>query len=160
MQTVIKKSVLFSLFLISVCTVRAQKLSEDLNIKPGTWGYNCYIDSKQVSLDDFVAKLNSINAEVGSMFKTGKKLNMAGTIISCVGACFVGYDLYDLSTRLCGGKGNTTFLIGSGGALAVGIILYYVGASKMKKALTMYKNNAVSFSISPAQTGIGLCFNF
>ncbi|GHT77324.1 hypothetical protein AGMMS50262_18020 [Bacteroidia bacterium] len=88
---------------------------------------------------------------------TGKNLNIAGSVVSCVGAFFVGYDL---GTRLGGGKGNTALLVGSGGVLAGGLILCYVGESKMKKALTLYKNNAVSFSISPTQTGVGLCFNF
>ena len=89
------------------------------------------------------------------MFETGKSVSIAGIAIGSIGTFCAGYDL---GGRLAGAKGNTALLVGGGTVLVGGVILSYIGENKMKKALTLYKNNSIS--ISPAQTGIGLCINF
>ncbi len=135
-----------------------QNEERNLSFKSTIWSYNYYIGSQRVSYDTFRNKLNESNViNVNNMFNSGKNISIAGNIIGSIGAFCVGFDL---GTRLGGNKGNTALLAGGGGVMLGGIIMYYAGAGKMKKALTLYKDNVATLYVSPTQTGIGLCFNF
>ena len=156
----LKKVICAALLLISsstVCFSQNSAENDSLSFKRGSWSNFYYIGNQQVSYDDFIKKLGDNSGQAVEMFKNGRSVSIAGTAIGCVGAFGFGYDL---GGRLAGAKGNTALLIGGGGVLVGGIILSYIGENKMKKALRLNKNNSASFSISPAQTGIGLCINF
>jgi hypothetical protein len=135
----------------------AQGQTKDLSFKSGTWTYNYYLDGEQVPFDTFINELNENNAEAGNMFNSGKNLSVTGMVIGSLGAFCFGYDL---GTRLGGGEGSMPLLAGGGGVMLGGIIMYYVGEGKMKKALTLFENNSTSLYMGPTSTGIGLCFNF
>jgi len=156
----LKKVIYAGLLLIlsnTVCFSQNSAENDSLSFKRGSWENQYYIGNQQVSYDDFVKKLGNMSEQSVKMFKTGRSVSIAGIAIASVGAFGFGYDL---GGRLAGAEGNTALLIGGGGVLVGGIILSYFGENKMKKALTLNKSNSASFSISPAQTGIGLCINF
>jgi len=152
-----KTVILSLLFVVTPVVLMSQEQTEDLSFKSGMFGYDYYIDVQKVSFDTFMDKLNDSNVTAGGMFKSGRNLSITGTVIGSVGAFCFGFDL---GTRLGGGDGNTALLIGGSGVMVGGIIMYYVGEGKMKKALTLYKNNLTVLYVSPTQTGIGLCLNF
>ncbi|MCL2097147.1 MAG: hypothetical protein FWH23_00105 [Bacteroidales bacterium] len=145
------------LFMITPIVLIAQEQMGDLSFKAGTWGHNYYVGSQQVSFDVFMSELNTQNAAVGNMFKSGKNLSVVGIVVGSIGSFCFGYDI---GTRIAGGKGNTALLIGGGGVMIGGIIMYYVGEGKMKKALTLHKNNSTALYITPTPIGISLCLNF
>jgi len=156
----LKKIIYAGLLLIlsnAVCFSQNSAENDSLSFKRGSWSNQYYIDNKQVSYDDFIKTLGSNSEQSVKMFKSGRSVSITGIVIGCVGAFGFGYDL---GGRLAGAEGNTALLIGGGGVLAGGIILSYIGENKMKKALRLNKSDSVSFSISPTQTGIGLCINF
>ena len=156
----LKKIVYAGLFLIlsnTVCFSQNSTESDSLSFKRGSFSNQYYIGNQLVSYDSFMQRLGEKSEQSVKMFKTGRGVSIAGIAIGCVGAYCVGYDL---GGRLAGAEGNTTLLVGGGTVLVGGIIMSYIGENKMKKALTLYNSNSVSFSISPAKTGIGLCINF
>ena len=155
-----KRCIVFFATIIVCVAVHAQtdtEQTENLSFKSATWGYKYCVGDRQVSYDEFMSKLNGRDLIAGKMFKSGKNLGIAGTVVGGIGAFCFGYDI---GTRLAGGNGNTALLVGGGGVMAGGIIMFYVGEGKMKKALTLYKNNSTSLHVSPTQTGVGLCLNF
>jgi hypothetical protein len=156
----LRKVIYAGLFLILsnvACFSQNSEENDSLSFKRASWSNQYYIGSQLVSYNDFIKKLGDKSEQSAQMFKTGRNVSIAGIAIGSVGAFFFGFDL---GGRLAGGKGNTTLLVGGGTVMAGGIILSYLGENKMKKALTVHKSNSVSFFISPAQTGIGLCVNF
>jgi hypothetical protein len=160
MQTFLKQMVFITfVLLIAPFSIIAQEQSEDLSFKSGTLTYNYFVGDQSVSYAVFREMLTNRNEELANMFNAGKNLSMTGTVIGSVGAFCLGYDI---GTRLAGGKGNTTLLAGGGAVMGVGLILYYVGEGKMKKALTLCKNegNNTSLTINPNYSGLGISFNF
>ena len=155
------KKVIFTglLFILSTVACFSQNSVENdsLSFKRGSWSNQYYVGSQQISYDDFIKKLGDNNEQSVKIFKTGRSVSIAGITIGSIGGFYCGYDL---GVRLAGAEGNTTMLIGGGAALVGGIILSYIGDNKMKNALKLRKNNSASLSITPAQTGIGLCINF
>jgi hypothetical protein len=156
----LKKVIYAGLLLIlsnTVCFSQNSAKNDSLSFKRGSWSNQYFIGNQQVSYDDFLIMLGNKSEQSVKMFKTGRSVSIAGIAIGSVGAFCFGYDL---GGRLAGAEGNTALLVGGGTVLIGGIILSYFGENKMKKALTLHRNNSISFSISPAQTGIGLCINF
>jgi hypothetical protein len=156
----LKKVIYAGLFLIlsnTVCFSQNSAENDSLSFKRSSWSNQYYIGNQQVSYDYFIERLGDSSEQSVKMFKTGRNVSIAGIAIGSVGAFCFGYDL---GGRLAGAEGNTALLVGGGTVLIGGIILSYMGENKMKKALMLYQSNSVSFSISPAQTGIGLCVNF
>ena len=159
METV-KKVIYAGLFLIlsnAVCFSQNSAANDSLSFKRGPWSNQYYIGDQQVSYGDFIQRLGDKSEQSLQMFQTGRSISIAGIAIACVGASCVGYDL---GGRSAGAEGNTALLAGGGAVLIGGIILSYIGENKMKKALTLYNNNSVSFFIGPVHNGIGLCINF
>jgi len=152
-----KTVILSLLFLITPVVLMSQEQTEDLSFKYRMWSFDYYIGGQNVSFDTFMDKLNSRDATAGGMFKSGRNLSITGGVISSVGAFCFGLDL---GTRFVGGDGNTALLVGGGGVMVGGIIMYYVGEGKMKKALTLYGNNSTALYFSPTPNGVGLCINF
>ena len=156
----LKKVIFAGLLLISssiVCFSQNSAENDSLSFKRGPWSNQYYVGNQQVSYDDFTKRLGASNEQSVKMFKTGRSVSFVGIAIGSAGAFCFGYDL---GGRLGGAKGNTKLLIGGSAVLVGGVILSYIGENKMKKALTLNKGNSASFSISLAQTGIGLCINF
>jgi hypothetical protein len=156
----VKKVIYAGLFLIlsnGVCFSQNSAENDSLSFKRGSWSNQYYIGNQQISYDYFIKRLGDNSEQSVRMFTTGRNISIAGIAIGSVGAFCFGYDL---GGRLAGAEGNTALLVGGGTVLIGGIILSYMGENKMKKALTLYQSNSVSFSISPARTGIGLCVNF
>lgn len=157
----LKKVICAGLFLILssvACFSQNSAETDSLSFRRGSFSNQYYIGSEEVSYDDFMRKLGDKGEQPVKMFKTGKSQSIAGGVVGGVGAYCVGYYL---GGRLAGSEGNIALLAGGGGILIGGIILSYLGDNKMKKALMLYKSDsAASLSISPAQTGIGLCINF
>ena len=156
----LKKIVYLGLFLIlsnTICYSQGSVENDSLSFKRSSWSNQYYVGNQQVSYDDFIKRLGDSSKQSVKMFKTGKSVSIAGIAIGSVGAFCFGYDL---GGRLAGSEGNMALLVGGGTVMLSGIILSYIGENKMKKALTLYKNNSTSFSIVPTQTGIGLCINF
>jgi len=156
----LEKVIYTGLFLILsniVCFSQNSAESDSLSFKRGSFSNQYYIGNQQVSYDNFIEKLSNTNEQSVKMFKNGRSVSTAGIAIGCVGAFCFGYDL---GGRLADAEGNTALLIGGGCVMIGGIVMSYMGENKMKKALTLCKNNSVSFSISPTQTGVGLCINF
>jgi hypothetical protein len=158
MKTVIKKVFICLMFVTVTHILVAQEWTEDLSFKSWLWNYSYYEGSKEISFKDFMSKLKtSSDVQVPRMFKSGKNLSVTGNVIGSIGSFCFGYDL---GSRLAGAKGNTAMLVGGGSAMVAGIVMSYIGVNKMNKALTLYQSASVSFSISPAQTGIGLYVSF
>ncbi|MDR0604699.1 MAG: hypothetical protein LBG80_10390 [Bacteroidales bacterium] len=135
----------------------AQEQSESLSFTSGTWSHSYYAGSQQISYKDFMNRLKTgSDVQVPRMFESGINLSVTGTIIGSIGAFGFGYDL---GTRLAGAKGNTKLLVGGGSVMVAGIIMYYVGEGKMKKAMTLYSKNTVALNIN-LNSGLGLCLNF
>lgn len=153
-----KKIVFFGLlFLVVSFSLSAQEQTEELSFKSGTWSDNYYIGDQKVSFKTFMEKMDSGNASAGAMFRSGKNISIVGSVVGSVGAFCFGYDL---GSRISGGEENNALLVGGGGIMIGGILLHYFGNRKMKKALTFYKNDAVSLRFSPSQAGLELCINF
>ena len=156
----VKKVIFAGLFLIlSIETCFSQNSAESdfLSFKSGSFSNQYYIGNQMVSYNAFIQKLGEKSEQSVKMFEAGRNVCITGIVISYVGSFCAGYDL---GGRLAGAKGNTVLLAGGGVVLVGGLIMSYVGEKRMKKALSLYKSNSMSFSISPAQTGIGLCINF
>lgn len=153
-----KRIFLILLVMFAPVVLMAQQQAEDLSVKSGSWSYNYYIGNQQISYDAFMEKLSGNQAAAG-MFKSGKSLNVTGTVIGSIGAFCFGYDL---GTRLGGGKGNSAMLIGGGGVMVGGMIMSLVGNGKMKKALRLYngKNNTTSMELNINPSGLGVNFYF
>jgi hypothetical protein len=153
-----KQLFLILLVMLAPSALKAQQQTGDLSFKSGNWSYNYYIGNQQIPYDSFMEKLNG-NEAAARMFKSGRSLDISGSVIGCVGAFCFGYDL---GTRIGGGKGNTTMLVGGGGVMACGMIMSLVGQGKMKKALRLYKgkDNAVSMALNINPSGAGISFNF
>lgn len=130
--------------------------NEELIFKSGAWMYDYYEGDKKVTYNVFWKKL-SRNTEIADKFKSGKNLNIIGTVIGSIGAACFGYDL---GGRLAGAGGNTTLLVSGGAVMVGGMIMIFVGEGKMKKALELYNSNNLSITIGAASTGLGLSFNF
>jgi len=157
---ILKKVIYSGLLLIMsniACFSQNSTENDSLSFKRGSWSNQYYIGNRQVSYSDFINKLSDNGEQPVKMFKTGRSVSIAGVVIACVGAYGVGYDL---GGRLAGGKGNSALLAGGGVVLVGGFIMSIVGENKMKKALKLHISNALSFSITPAKTGLGLCLNF
>jgi len=154
-----------SLFVLFLCLTQVMVFAQQttntewFSFKRGSFSNQYYIGSQQVSYDDFMAILSATNEQSAKMFKAGRSLSSVGTVMSTVGAFFVGYDL---GGRLAGGEGNTAMLAGGGCVAVGGIIMALVGEGKIKKALTLVQNNKQTSSIefTFSQYGLGLCFAF
>ncbi|GHT45242.1 hypothetical protein AGMMS49965_22020 [Bacteroidia bacterium] len=153
---IVKKTVILCLLIVPL-TISAQTQSGDLSLKNGTWSYDYYEGNQKISFEVLMDRLNSRDKQIANMFKSGKNMNITGTVISCIGAGCLGWDV---GTRLAGAKGNTGLLVGGGGVLIGGLILEYVGERKMKKALTLYKDGSVSININTTNAGLGISLNF
>jgi hypothetical protein len=152
-----KTVLLFLVLLIAPIALVAQEQIKDLSFKSGLWSYDYYEDDQKISFELFMDKLNSHDKQIANMLKSGKSLSITGSVLEGIGAFCVAYDL---GTRFAGGKSNPTLLFGGGSVMIGGVILYYVGERKMKKALTLYKDNSVSINISSTKAGLGICLNF
>jgi hypothetical protein len=148
---------LFLILLIAPVAMVAQEPAKDLSFGGGTLTYDYYEGNQKISFEAFMTKLKAQDEKIANSFKSGRNLTITGTVIGSIGGFCFGYDL---GTRLAGSKGNNALLIGGGSVMIGGTILYYVGERKMKKALTLYKNNSVSININPTETGLGICLNF
>jgi hypothetical protein len=156
----LKKVIYAGLFLILsnvACFSQNSAENDSLSFKRGPWSSQYYIGDRQVSYNVFIKKLGKKSRLSAKMFKTGRSNSFTGVAMGYVGSYCVGYYL---GTRMRGAEGNTALLGGGGIMLIGGIILSYIGENEMKKALALYNRNSTSFSIGPAQTGIGLCINF
>jgi hypothetical protein len=145
--------------LLAPASIAAQEQSEELNFKSGTWAYQYYAGDQAIPYAAFKERLASHDKNLASLFNSGRNLSITGAVIGSVGAFWFGYDL---GARLAGAKGNATLLIGGGAVMSVGIAMSYIGESRMKKVLTLYKHkdSVASLTVTPSYPGIGVCFNF
>ena len=149
----------FFLCFIFSTKICAQEQDRDLRISNGLWSYKYHIGDKVVSSAEFKQELQ-LHEKASKMYKSGNALNVTGTVLGGIGAFVVGYDL---GSRLGdGSKGNTALLASGGVGLAGGIILYYIGEGKMKKAITLYNNSKQTSSLTLDTQGLGvrLCWAF
>ena len=150
---------LFSLCFIFSAKIYAQDRDRDLRIANGFWSYKYYLGDKAVSSSEFKQELQ-LHEEASKMYKSGSALNVTGTVIGSIGAFVVGYDL---GSRLGdGSKANNVLLTSAGIGLAGGIILYYIGEGKIKKAINLYNNSKQTSSLTLNTQGLGvrLCWAF
>lgn len=150
--------ILFLLFAAVAVNAQTELGGKELRVTSGFWGYSYYVGDSKVSSKEF-AEVVKQKENVYKVFKSGKNLATTGTVISTVGAFFVGYDL---GARLGGGKGNTGMLLGGGAVAAGGIALALIGESKMKKAVRLFngENTACSLQLGASPGGVSLSFNF
>ncbi len=150
------KQILILLFLFSPLILVAQQ-QDTLHYEKGNFTNKYYIGDKTVSHAAFFEKLAS-NQEALSMVQSGKNLSDLGTVIGCIGAFGVGYDLGD---RIGGGKGKTSLFVGSAVVMFGGLVIDKLGNLKIKKAISLYndqKKSSASLSISPSGVGLAIVF--
>ncbi|MDR1653540.1 MAG: hypothetical protein LBS01_07850 [Prevotellaceae bacterium] len=144
---------------LSFGAIQAQAQTDSLSFQGAFFGFNYFVNGQTVSSADFISKLSQRDAQLASSFRSGKSLEIAGEVIGCVGAYFIGFDL---GTRLAGGSGSSTMLLCGGTALAGGLVMIFTGSSKMRKAVELYNSansqTTVNLNISPMS--VGLCINF
>ncbi len=153
-----KKLLFFTIFCFAVATMLNAQTPE-LAVQSQLFGYEYQINGTPTNLESFRLQIAD-NPDALKMFNSGRSTAITGTVIGCIGAFSLGYDL---GARLGGGKGNNGMLIGGGVVTIVGLILEMSGKSKMKKATTLFNNNnkqAWNISLEPKENGIALSFNF
>lgn len=156
MKTLLKLVLPLVLFCILPQIVFAQLPQKELSFKTRVFTIEYYEGTDPISYKEFINKLNQ-NKEAVKLFNQGKNLSFAGNIIGCVGAFCFGYDL---GTRIAGGDGSDGLLVGGGIVMVGGLVMYFVGNGKVKKALTIYSKDQKNLSFNLNADGIGLCLRF
>ena len=108
-----------------------------------------------------VREIMATNSEALALYNSGRSLVLTGQIIGVPFACLFGYDL---GTRLGGGEGNNTLLAVGAGGTAVGLIIGFIGESRIGQSVSLYNStvNNVSYQVNFGFTpsGIGFTVNF
>lgn len=158
MKTFYLISLLLSFHLLAIAQDYTRETEQKTaSFKDGVWGFQYYLNNQQASYNDFKAVLNNSDPQLANMFSQGKNLSTAGTVFGSIGAFCLGWDL---GARIAGSKGNTAMLAGGGGVMVGGIIMYYVGKGKMKKALSLYEKGNTSVNVDTSDLGLALKINF
>ena len=100
------------------------------------------------------------SSEDYDLYKSGKSLSTAGTIIGCIGAFPFGWCIGEL---IVGVKPNTYVFTSSGIVLVGGLIMELIGDSKRRTAMNNY-NSSLAFQpqihFGATDNGVGLAIVF
>lgn len=150
------KQIFFFLFLFFSLLSVAQE-QDSLSLQKGSFAYKYYIGDKIVSSDAFFHKLAG-NQQALEMAQSGKNLSILGTVVGCLGAFGIGYDL---GQRIGGGNGHTGLFLGGAVVMFGGLVIDKLGNLQIKKALSLYnEQRRASASLNISATGLGLAITF
>jgi len=154
------KKKLQTLFIVAIATLLASNIAvaqTELTYKNGVFQSGKELKPKQVR------ELMTNNSDALSKYNTGRTLFITGQVIAYPCAFLFGFDL---GGRLAGGGSDdyTLLIVGASGTV-VGLVIAFIGESKIKNSVELYNanlnnNKTVSVNFGLTQNGVGLNVRF